>query len=191
MLNLQAANALLKGLEEPAPGSLLLIVCNDLMRLPATIRSRCMLEHAAPLNDDDMRRALAGMDIDADFSGLVLSLAHGCPGRVQCLQDARIGEALLAWQRLTANLASADRGAVQDWLGKHLEAVPRAPVTELVLDALQQRLAAEAAAGFPEALLESMAALAAWPQAVLRHTLRPAPSLFVHLLQLRQALKTA
>ncbi len=191
LLNVQAANALLKGLEEPASGSLLLIVCNDLMRLPATIRSRCMLEHAAPLNDKDMRRALAGMDIDADFSGLVLSLAHGCPGRVQCLQDRRIGEALLAWQRLTVNLESADLGAVQDWLGKHLEAVPRVLVTDLVIDALQQRLAAEATAGFPEALLEAMAALAAWPQAVLRHTLRPAPSLFAHLLQLRQSLKAS
>lgn len=190
-LNVQAANALLKGLEEPAPGSLLLIVCNDLMRLPATIRSRCMLEHCSPLNDADMRRALAGMDIDDAFSGLVLSLAHGCPGRVQCLQDKGIGEALLAWQRLSADLASADLGAVQDWMGKHLDAVPRALVVDLVLDAVQQRLADTAPADFPEPLLASMAGLAAWPQAVVRHTLRPATSLFSQLLQLRQVLKAA
>jgi DNA polymerase III delta' subunit len=190
LLNAQAANALLKGLEEPAPGSLLLIVSNDLTRLPATIRSRCMLQHAAPLNDADMRRVLDGMEIDADFSGLVLALSHGCPGRVQCLQDRRIGEALLAWQRLISDLASADLGAVQDWLGRHLDAAPRTLVVDLVLDALQQRLTEAASAGFPEALLEAMAALAAWPQAVVRHTLRPATSLFAHLLQLRQVLKT-
>ncbi|MCF6208636.1 MAG: DNA polymerase III subunit delta, partial [Ghiorsea sp.] len=50
LMNNQAANALLKGLEEPAEGSLLLIVCHDLMRLPATIRSRCMMQACAPLN---------------------------------------------------------------------------------------------------------------------------------------------
>lgn len=190
-LNVQAANALLKGLEEPAPGSLLLIVCNDLTRLPATIRSRCMLEHCSPLSEADMRRALAGMDIDEAYAGLVLSLAHGCPGRVQCLADAHIGEALLAWQRLASDLASADLGVVQDWMGKHLDAVPRALVVDLVLDAVQKAWAHQEPAGFPEPLLASMAALAAWPQAVVRHTLRPGPSLFSRLLQLRQVLKAA
>jgi DNA polymerase III delta' subunit len=194
-LNVQAANALLKGLEEPAPGSLLLIVCNDLMRLPATIRSRCMLEHCAPLNDTDMRRVLAGMDIDAAFSELVLHLAHGCPGRVQCLTDARIGEALLAWQRLTADIAATDLGAVQDWMGRHLDAVPHALVADIVLDHLQDQLQASLLAGgrdgYPDDVFDAAEGLARWPQAVQRHSLRPATSLFAHMMQLRRVLKAA
>jgi len=191
LLNVQAANALLKGLEEPAAGSLLLIVCNDLARLPATIRSRCMLQHCAPLNDGQMQRVLAGMDIDAGFSELVLSLAHGCPGRVQSLQHRQTGEALLAWQRLTSDLAAADIGDLQDWLASHLDAVPHTLVSDIVLEHVQHRLLAGMSDGFPSAVLDAADELARWPQAVRRHTLRPALSLFAHMMRLRAALKSA
>lgn len=40
-MNLNAANALLKVLEEPPPGSSLILVTPQVARLPATIRSRC------------------------------------------------------------------------------------------------------------------------------------------------------
>jgi len=40
-VNIQAANSLLKTLEEPAPGTLLLLVSDLPGRLPATLRSRC------------------------------------------------------------------------------------------------------------------------------------------------------
>lgn len=50
-LTISAANALLKTLEEPQPGNYLIIVCNELSRLPATIISRCQMinfnEHSA------------------------------------------------------------------------------------------------------------------------------------------------
>jgi DNA polymerase-3 subunit delta' len=40
-MNINAANSLLKLLEEPPPGSMLLVVTSHPARLPATIRSRC------------------------------------------------------------------------------------------------------------------------------------------------------
>ena len=40
-LNHAAANALLKTLEEPPPGGVIVMACQRLARLPATIRSRC------------------------------------------------------------------------------------------------------------------------------------------------------
>ena len=42
-MNSNAANALLKILEEPPPGALLLLVAHRAGRLPATIRSRCQV----------------------------------------------------------------------------------------------------------------------------------------------------
>ncbi len=42
-MNISAANALLKILEEPAPNTYLLLVCHRLHGLPATIRSRCQI----------------------------------------------------------------------------------------------------------------------------------------------------
>ena len=40
-MNLNAANALLKILEEPPPGTVFLLVCRAGGTLPATVRSRC------------------------------------------------------------------------------------------------------------------------------------------------------
>ncbi|WP_461518124.1 DNA polymerase III subunit delta' [Porticoccus sp.] len=40
-MNLNAANALLKNLEEPAPGTHVILVSHEPSRLPATVRSRC------------------------------------------------------------------------------------------------------------------------------------------------------
>lgn len=42
-MNSNAANALLKGLEEPSPSTVLLLYCHRPSALPATIRSRCQL----------------------------------------------------------------------------------------------------------------------------------------------------
>lgn len=41
-MNPSAANALLKGLEEPPPGAMFILVAHRPARLPATIRSRCV-----------------------------------------------------------------------------------------------------------------------------------------------------
>jgi DNA polymerase III subunit delta' len=41
-MNVNAANSLLKVLEEPPPGSLLILVASHLSRVPMTIRSRCV-----------------------------------------------------------------------------------------------------------------------------------------------------
>ena len=40
-MNIAAANALLKSLEEPSPETYIILVCHRLQGLPATIRSRC------------------------------------------------------------------------------------------------------------------------------------------------------
>lgn len=47
-MNLAAANSLLKTLEEPAPGALLVLHASRPARLPATIRSRCQRVALAP-----------------------------------------------------------------------------------------------------------------------------------------------
>jgi len=61
-MNVQAANAILKILEEPPPSSVLILVAHRAGRMLATIRSRCRLIRVAPPTDDDfmeiMRRVL-------------------------------------------------------------------------------------------------------------------------------------
>jgi DNA polymerase-3 subunit delta' len=53
LMNINAANALLKSLEEPAPSNVLILVSSAPSRLPATIRSRCQgLAFPVPSFDD-------------------------------------------------------------------------------------------------------------------------------------------
>ena len=56
-LNLNAANALLKSLEEPPRRALFLLVSSEPSRLLATIRSRCRRLDLQPLDGGSLRRA--------------------------------------------------------------------------------------------------------------------------------------
>ncbi|MFQ5582104.1 MAG: DNA polymerase III subunit delta [Mariprofundaceae bacterium] len=186
-MNIQAANALLKGLEEPATGSLLLITCSDLMRLPATVRSRCLLQHCAPLASDDTRQVLASLPVDEIYMDMAVHLADGCPGTVACLQEKSVAEALLEWQTLTQDVTRADIGKIQGWLQQHISRVPHQLIVAVLLEGMQQLLHQKAGFEPIDRLLSAGWALASWPQAVAKQSLRASPSLLAHILQLRMA----
>jgi DNA polymerase-3 subunit delta' len=67
-LNVNAANALLKALEEPPERVVFLLICSMPGRLLATIRSRCRLLMLQPLGHEDLeaaaRQALAAAELD-------------------------------------------------------------------------------------------------------------------------------
>jgi len=188
-LNGQAANAMLKGLEEPAKGSLLLLVCEDAQALPATVRSRCMLQFLSPLNEDDMRTILDDMHIPADAVDFALRLAEGQPGKVEALADAHIASALLGWHSLLSKPERLDIGLTQQWIGKHVQQVPHDLIVDVVLNALKPLMLQSGNMLHLDEVFEAAHALAAWPQEVLRRTLRPGPTLLAHMLSIRLALR--
>ncbi len=188
-MNIQAANALLKGLEEPASGSLLLVVCHDLMRLPATVRSRCMLGHCAPLGDAHMNSVLAEMDFTDTARKLAVEIAGGRPGHVACLQDSAVADGLLQWRVLLKDVERADVGELQGWLETHLNLIPHDLIVDVVLQAVEANLPDISEFSVREALLKTMWSVAAWPREVVRHSLRAAPALMALLLELRAVLK--
>lgn len=190
-MNIQAANALLKGLEEPSPGSLLLIVCHDLMRLPATIRSRCMLGHCAPLKDEQMNRVLSDMDFDADAKALAIEIAGGRPGHVLCLEEREVVSGLLAWRDLLKDIKRADVGELQGWLDKHLNLIPHELIVDVALRETELQLHNLDSFTLRESLMKTMWAIAAWPREVVRHSLRAAPAMMALLLELRAVLKSS
>lgn len=77
------ANALLKSLEEPPPGTVFLLVSHAPGRLLPTIRSRCRLLRFGLLNGEDMRLALqaARPDLGADELAALIEAGEGSPGR--------------------------------------------------------------------------------------------------------------
>ncbi|MBL4774555.1 MAG: DNA polymerase III subunit delta' [Mariprofundus sp.] len=191
-MNGQAANALLKGLEEPSAGNVLLIVCSDLERLPATVRSRCMLQACLPLSDTDVRAVLQGQDnpIQEKYLELALALANGSPGAVVCLQDAKVANALLNWQTLIADMADADVGKIEVWIRTHIKAVPHILIVQILANAVYPALQhGEDEYSHQEAIQKALQACLRWPAEVLRHSLRAGPALLACILQLRSAFK--
>ena len=188
-LNHQAANALLKGLEEPTAGSLLLIVCSDIERLPATVRSRCMLESCAPLSDDAVREVLAMQEpaIESPYLDLAVELASGAPGAVVCMQERKCADALMVWHELVVDLRTADVGEIEQWIRNHIKLVPHRLVVQALLQPPMLQLQEQTSARH-EAVLQAMQTLARWPGDVQRHSLRVGPSLLAAILQLRAAM---
>ncbi len=86
-LNVNAANSLLKLLEEPPPDSTLLLVADRPTRLPATIRSRCV---HVPVRAPERGAALAWLQTQGQASaqaGLLLELTAGAPLAALALAD--------------------------------------------------------------------------------------------------------
>ena len=80
-MNPQAANALLKMLEEPPPRTTLLLISHQPARLLPTIRSRCRDLRLGPLGPDDMAAALTQAGIDPEqATPAVTQLSGGSVG---------------------------------------------------------------------------------------------------------------
>jgi DNA polymerase III delta prime subunit len=85
-LNRDGANAFLKTLEEPAGGSVIVLTCNDIDRLPPTIVSRCVPVPFYPLAGDDLREILALRGL-AGIPDTILEAAGGSVGRAIALLE--------------------------------------------------------------------------------------------------------
>ena len=111
-MNTNAANSLLKTLEEPTGSSLLILVSSRPHRLPVTIRSRCQLVNFAVPERALALEWLAGQpSADMDPS-LRLNLAHGSPLLAQQMAE----EALLQQRQglMTALVSVAGSQAVTE-----------------------------------------------------------------------------
>lgn len=91
-MNRNAANALLKLLEEPPARCLILLTSNVPRRLLATIRSRCRLVMLQALSDDSVAALVkqARPDLTEEAMRAVVNLAAGSPGRAHALAGADI-----------------------------------------------------------------------------------------------------
>jgi DNA polymerase III subunit delta' len=79
-MNLNAANSLLKTLEEPTANTVLLLVTERPAQLPATIRSRCQqLVFPAPPRAEALAWLAGQAGIGAERAGLLLELSAGAP----------------------------------------------------------------------------------------------------------------
>lgn len=88
-MNQAAANSLLKTLEEPADGVVLLLTASHPERLPSTVLSRCQRIELAVPPIAEGRRWLAGQ-VPEDQVEALLAMAHGAPLQALALGNANL-----------------------------------------------------------------------------------------------------
>ena len=148
-MNRNAANALLKILEEPPSRALLLLVAHSPGKLLPTIRSRCRRMALAPLVPDLVRQLLARYRPDLGEAQIapIASLAGGSIGRALDLAAAEGVELYRSMLRLLERERGIDPAALHgfaDRLGR-AEAEQAYRVMEELIGQLLARLAVTAA----------------------------------------------
>ena len=103
-MNLDAANKLLKLLEEPPQGTLFLLVSHNPERLLPTIRSRCQPIRLLPLSREERRRVEGERIDDAEYREIARSL-------LQAGLEKQIAELFPQWEML----ADLGREKQREW----------------------------------------------------------------------------
>ena len=149
----QAANALLKMLEEPPARTTLLLLSHQPARLLPTIRSRCRTLRLAPLPPEDMAQALAqaGAEVAANDVAPLTTLAEGSVGaamRLLTFDGLALYREIL---KLLSGLPALDRAALlslaDSCAGKGKES--RLDLVLTLADQLAARLARTGVTGCP------------------------------------------
>lgn len=134
-MNANAYNALLKSLEEPAPDSYLILVCNQMQNVPSTIRSRCQLSHMVTPGVETCLQWLNKITSNPELSESLLGIADGLPLLAQKLYLNNKAEEFMAGRHALDSLAAGafgvpevaqfwgnqEIGAFLELLGAHLQ----------------------------------------------------------------------
>lgn len=80
IMNDEAANALLKTLEEPSPSTIFLLVAESEDDLPDTVASRSRTIVFGRVSDDELEAGLVALDVAPERAADVTSIAGGRPG---------------------------------------------------------------------------------------------------------------
>ena len=92
LMNEDAADALLKDLEEPPPYAVIVLVADELGPLPETIRSRCQLVPFRRLSRGAVKTHLAARGLTGEELEIAARVAAGRLDRAERLLDAKAGE---------------------------------------------------------------------------------------------------
>ncbi|MEK9151949.1 MAG: hypothetical protein AAB692_01130 [Patescibacteria group bacterium] len=119
-LTVEAANALLKNLEEPHPKTLFIATAESLERVLPTVRSRCQTIRFGRVPTLEIAKSLEARGVSATEAAAIAHLADGRPGRALAFaENPELRSAFVAMVSGLADLAaagSADRLAAVDKL---------------------------------------------------------------------------
>lgn len=194
-LNTEAANALLKLIEEPPDKALILLVSHRPGRLLRTLRSRCFRLAVGVLRDEDVHAVLRGLPLadtpQPDTLAAAARLAHGSPGRALDLLDSSGAKAFDIFQK-ARNLAAPVKLAVASQFSQRQAAVQDFETfTDLLLDWLAREAAASAGSGRGLALAHAHQKIAANRGVVAGYNLDRRTAALNAIVSIEDALKAA
>jgi len=114
LLNAEAANALLKGLEEPPESSFFILITVNVQEMLLTVRSRCQVYHFSPLTLDEIRR-------HGITDELTIRWSQGSIGRARVLDIARLKSEREIMMDFLETVIHAKEDQFQDLLGVSAE----------------------------------------------------------------------
>ncbi len=98
----EAANSLLKTLEEPPENNLLILTAEASQEILATLTSRCQVVPFSQLSIDDTVAILVQQGVDQDAARLLARLSEGSPGKALLFQKT---EMIDLWRKLVSVLS--------------------------------------------------------------------------------------
>jgi DNA polymerase III subunit delta' len=110
LLNAEAANALLKGLEEPPENSFFILITVNVHEMLMTVRSRCQIYHFTPLTLEEIRR-------HGITDELTIRWSQGSIGRARDLDIARLKREREIMMDFLETVIRAKEEQFQDLLG--------------------------------------------------------------------------
>ncbi|MEA2115368.1 MAG: DNA polymerase III subunit delta' [Thermodesulfobacteriota bacterium] len=111
----EAANSLLKILEEPPPDNLLLLIASESEPILPTIISRCQVISFAPLTMDQAATVISRLNpqLDSKEAHTLAVLTSGCPGQVEVLHSEEVLELRNDCIQALLTGSQADAGSVE------------------------------------------------------------------------------
>ncbi len=156
-LERNAANALLKSLEEPPEGTYFLLVAHRPARLLPTIRSRCRTVRFAALEDDTMNELIDRLSPETNFEARTAAVraAAGSPGAALGFLRLDLGKANSLMQSILdqGDRGFALRGALAGVIGARPDRERLQGILDLARAALAERLGTDVQD--PTALIEA------------------------------------
>lgn len=111
LMRREAANSLLKTLEEPPEDNLLVLTGESSREILSTLVSRCQIVPFFALDLADTEAILVQKGIPVEDSRLLARLAEGCPGRALLYKDA---DMVRIWRTIVAVLLDPDKDAAEE-----------------------------------------------------------------------------
>lgn len=108
MMNDEAANALLKTLEEPTASAVFILIAESEDDLPATVASRCRVVRFGRAGEAEIRQALVDRDFHPDQASEAARISGGRPGLALALaEESEVADYRKVWLSVHGQLSLA------------------------------------------------------------------------------------